>query len=83
MKIITKVPTYNQSDSLTLVFNSILGGNNMKIVKRDINTMQEEIVLEYVEEIPGLLVVEGLNKFNEQEGIYYQLVLDDYRIYKK
>ena len=55
----------------------------MKIVKRDINNMQEEIVLEYVEEIPGLLVVEGLNKFNEQEGIYYQLVLDDYRIYKK
>ena len=54
----------------------------MKVVKRDLNNMQEEIILEHIEELQGLLVVEGLNKFNEQDGVYYQLVLDDYRIYK-
>lgn len=51
----------------------------MKIVKRDMSKMQEEVVFEYVEEIQGLLIVEGLNKFNEQEHVYYQLVLDEYR----
>lgn len=52
----------------------------MKIVKRDINKMEETVFVEYIEEIQGLFVVEGLNKFNKEDGVYYQLVTDYYKL---
>jgi hypothetical protein len=55
----------------------------MKIVKRDINKMEEMVFMEYIDEVQGLFIVEGLNKFNEEDGVYYQLVTDYYRLLNK
>lgn len=55
----------------------------MKIVKRDINKMEEMVFMEYIDEVQGLFIVEGLNKFNDEDGVYYQLVTDYYRLLNK
>lgn len=53
----------------------------MKIVKRNMNLFKEEFVLENLNELKAIDICEELNKANEEDGVYYMVVLDDYVVY--
>lgn len=53
----------------------------MKILKRNVNLLVEEVVEENLNELVAIDKCEALNRVNAEEGIYYMVVLDNYIIY--